>query len=204
MTAHAHLDWHSRGYLPHLDRAGLVQSVTFRLADSLPASQADRWAEISSLSPSAERRARADEWLDRGHGGCALREPVIADRLQQSLLHFDGSRCRLLAWCVMPNHVHALVEIWSGYPLHVLVKSWKSHTARAANARLGRHGAFWQPDYFDRFIRDPAHLRREIDYIEANPVKAGLVSRPEDWRWSSAYRGRSAPVSPPGDRPSLR
>jgi len=102
----------------------------------------------------------------------------------------------MLAWVVMPNHVHALVGIFPGWPQRSLVKSRKSYTARAINSRLGRRGALWQADYFDRFIRDETHLRGEIDYIEENPVKAGLVAHAADWPWSSAFRNRSADVSP--------
>ncbi len=183
-----HLGWHSRGYLPHCDAPGLIQAVTFRLADSLPRSQSAVWAELSRLSVDVERRALAESWLDRGCGSCALRNPAFAELVQTAVLHFDGHRCRVLAWAIMPNHVHALVEIFAGWPLQVLVKSWKSYSARAINTQLGQRGAFWQADYFDRFIRDEAHLRREVAYIENNPVLAGLTARATDWPWSSASR----------------
>jgi putative DNA methylase len=71
-----------------------------------------------------------------------------------------------------------------------LVHSWKSFTAHQANRLLTREGAFWQADYFDRFIRDEEHYRRVIEYIENNPVKAGLCARPEDWTYGSARRRR--------------
>jgi hypothetical protein len=48
-------------------------------------------------------------------------------------------------------------------------------------------GAFWQDDYFDRYIRDEAHYRRVVRYIENNPVKAGLVRTAAEWPWSSAH-----------------
>jgi REP element-mobilizing transposase RayT len=198
----SHVGWHSRGYLPHLDAAGLTQSVTFRLADSLPGAQAGIWSELARLASDAKRRALAEAWLDRGHGSCVLREPDLAAFVENALLCFDGQRCRVLAWVVMPNHVHVLVGVFPSWPLRSLVKSWKSYTARAINDRLGRRGALWQADYFDRFIRDDDHLRNEIDYIEENPVKAGLVAFAADWPWSSASRKRSADVSPSGDRPA--
>ena len=198
----SHLGWHSRGYLPHLDAAGLTQSVTFRLADSLPGAQAEIGSELARLGSDAKRRALAEAWLDRGYGSCALRESDLAALVENALLCFDGQRCRLLAWVVMLNHVHVLVGVFPNWPLRSLVKSWKSYTARAINDRLGRRGTLWQTDYFDRFIRDDAHLRSEIEYIEDNPVKAGLVACAADWPWSSASRQRSADVSPQGDRPA--
>ena len=96
----------------------------------------------------------------------------------------------------MPNHVHALIETWH-VPLGEILKSWKGYTAKEANRILGTEGTFWAEDYFDRFIRDEAHLRRVVRYIEANPVKAHLVRAPEEWTWSSArYRGEPGPVVP--------
>ena len=136
---------------------------------------------MARLTADAKRRALAEAWLDRGHGSCALREPDLATLVENALLCFDGQRCRVLAWVVMPNHVHVLIGVFPNWPLRSLVKSWKSYTARAINDRLGRRGALWQADYFDRFIRDDAHLRSEIDYIEDNPVKAGLVACAADW-----------------------
>ena len=91
----------------------------------------------------------------------------------------------------MPNHVHALIEVWL-VPLGKILQSWKSHTSKEANRILGRKGTFWAEDYFDRYIRDEEHLRRAVRYIENNPVRAGLATAPEDWPWSSArYRSKS-------------
>ncbi|HAT10367.1 MAG TPA: isochorismate synthase, partial [Planctomycetes bacterium] len=98
-----------------------------------------------------------------------------------AILHFDGARYRIHAWCVMPNHVHVLVELPPGIQLAGIVHSWKSFTAKAANARLGRTGEFWQPEYFDHLIRDQADFAHAVRYIEQNPVMAGLTA----WRWVS-------------------
>ena len=60
---------------------------------------------------------------------------------------------------------------------------------RRINRVLGRRGKLWQDDYWDRYIRDEAHYRKVVHYIESNPVKAGLVKTPEQWPFSSArYR----------------
>jgi len=57
---------------------------------------------------------------------------------------------------------------------------------------------FWQADYFDRYIRDQEHYRMVVRYIENNPVKAGLVREPAQWRWSCAvYRGLFGSDEPP-------
>jgi REP element-mobilizing transposase RayT len=199
--------WRSRGYLPHFDQPGLLQMVTFRLADALPAgmlsdlppsriaSHSERFAARHADDVPPRRQPRADDLsrrrrlealLDAGHGACYLRDARIATVVERALLHFDGSRYRLIAWVVMPNHVHVLVEIQAGYALSSVVHAWKSFTAHEANRVLQRRGVFWQPEYFDRAIRDEQHLSTAIDYVHNNPTKAGLVSRAEDWVWSSA------------------
>jgi len=174
--------WHSRGYLPHFDSPETVQFVTFRLADSLPR---DR---IEALRSMPDAMLQADQELDAGLGECWLRNAEIAALTQEILLHFDGERYRLLAWCIMPNHVHVVVETLEPHTVSNVVKSWKSFTSRRANARLGRTGAFWDADYFDRYMRNEDHLMRTIEYVENNPVKAGLVDKTADWPWSSARR----------------
>src|SRR5205085_5858760 len=101
----------------------------------------------------------------------------------------------LIAWCVMPTHVHVLVELRSNERLERVAHSWKSYTAKLANRILRRRGSFWAPEYFDRYMRDDQHLATTLAYIEANPVKAGLCKNPSDWRFSSAWHewsGRDA------------
>jgi REP element-mobilizing transposase RayT len=183
--------WYSRGYLPHFDAEGKTQTVTFRLFDSMPLEILHRWEEeISSLPKKEhdlERRKRIDAYLDRGYGSCYLRDDRIAKIVQNSLLHFDGERYLLHAWVVMPNHVHVLYTPQTGWELSQIVHSWKSYTAKACNRALGRNGEFWQPEAFDRYIRDEKHFANAMSYIENNPVKAGLCDKPEHWQWSSAY-----------------
>ncbi len=177
-----HKGWHSRGYLPHFDSAETVQFVTFRLADSLPRAVAESLAKLT------DNLAETDHKLDGSLGACWLKQPLVARLVEDAIMHFDGERYRLLAWCIMPNHVHVVVEAADGHSLGTIVRSWKSFTANRANKALGRSGPFWHRDYFDRFIRDEGHLSRTIDYVENNPVKAGLTSSTIDWQWSSARR----------------
>jgi len=178
-----HKQWFSRGYLPHFDLPDLLQSITFRLADSLPQAVLDEMTHELAEHPEAkrqrERERRIAAYLDAGHGACWLKDSRVADLVESALLHFDGRRYRLLAWCVMPNHVHALVETNEGFPLSKIVHSWKSFTGNEANKILGRSGDFWQREYHDRFIRDDEHYRNAVVYIENNPVKAGLVTTAE-------------------------
>lgn len=82
------------------------------------------------------------------------------------------------------NHVHALLQSQEGWPLKAIVHSWKSFTAQAANRILGRTGAFWFREYHDRFIRNAEHFTATKQYIEQNPVKAGMVQDAQAWPWS--------------------
>jgi REP element-mobilizing transposase RayT len=178
--------WHSRGYLPHFDAPGVRQMITYRLHDALPANRRREWEVLLTIENERERRIKIESYLDAGHGECHLRQREIAALVQENLLHFDGVRYRLLAWVVMPNHVHTLIET-SQTPLTEILHCWKSYTGKAANRLLKRTGDFWQAEYFDRFIRDEEHFRKAVHYIENNPVKAALAKAAEEWVFSSAY-----------------
>lgn len=183
-----HLGWRSRGYLPHWDHPGVIQGITFRMADSLPAELRAEWEAILSLADEQIRRSRMQAYLDSGLGSCSLREPAVAMLVEAALLHLDGLRYRLLAWVIMPNHVHVVVQLVEGFTLGSVLQTWKSYTARRINALLGRTGTFWAREYYDRYIRDLKHLEAMISYVHRNPVKAGLVDKPQDWPFSSARR----------------
>ena len=129
-----HREWYSRGYLPHCDHPGLLQSITYRLADSLPADVLARLEEELRLLPpekrDPERRRRVERWLDAGYGCCVLRDPRAAGCVVDTWRHFAGDRYDLIAWVVMPNHVHVLVRVYEGVALGKMTQSWKSYTGR--------------------------------------------------------------------------
>ncbi len=182
--------WYSRGYLPHFE-GRLPQMITFRLTDSMPQHLLDQWhVELIEWAPrevEVEKRRRMESYLDKGHGDAWMKDPLIATLVQEALLHFDGERYSLIAWVVMPNHVHALVTPIEDWEIGKILHSLKSYTAKQCNRMLGRTGAFWQTESFDRYIRNDRHFQKAVEYIERNPVKAGLCREPEDWPWSSAY-----------------
>lgn len=196
--------WHSRGYLPHFDGGEVAtQSVTFRLADSVPAEVTEKWLDELAGAPRPERerelRRRLEKYLDAGYGACYLRDARIGAIVESALLFFDAQRYQLHAWVVMPNHIHALFTPARGWRLADILSSWKSFTSKEANKVLHRSGQFWKEEYYDRFIRDEGHFSRARDYIEANPVKAALCHAPEDWLFGSArYRHLSANVQAAG------
>jgi hypothetical protein len=140
--------WHSRGYLPHFDAGHrLPQTVTFRLADSLPAEVVRRWMDELANRPPREQdlelRKRAEAFLDSGFGECHLRDGRVGALVENALLYFDAQRYHLHAWVAMPNHVHTLLTPAAGHSLSDIAGSWKSFTAKQANQLLGRSGRYW-------------------------------------------------------------
>ncbi len=187
----------SRGYLPHLEGERPIYFVTFRLADSLPrdllarlrkerqvlerARQAGthRVADRVRLEELRGLLRKAERCLDSGLGECHMRDFRIARIVADAIRHFQGKRYRVLAWCVMPNHVRVVFSPLGEHRLQAIVHSWKSFSAQAANHLLGRSGHFWQREYFDHLVRHEGSLLRIIRYVQENPVKAGL----RDWPW---------------------
>ncbi|QQS40276.1 MAG: transposase [Acidobacteriota bacterium] len=186
----SNLGWYDRGYIPHFEGGEIAQFLTYRLADSMPANVLDRWRkELDSGSEADDTRfrKRVELYLDRGHGECWLRDPRIAELVEDNLLFHDGKKYDLKSWVVMPNHVHVLLTPLKDVELGSIAHSLKSYVAHRANRILGRQGRFWQPEVFDRYIRNQRHFANVIRYIERNPVKAHLCHEPSDWRYSSAY-----------------
>jgi len=136
-----------------------------------------------------ERRRRIEMFLDRGAGACWLKEERIAEVACDALRFFDGKRYELGEWVVMPNHVHLVVRPMIGWTLSVVLKGMKGTIANEANGMLGTRGRSWQPESFNRVVRDEKEMVRVRRYIRRNPAKAGLCKREEEWRWASAWAG---------------
>ena len=186
--------------LPHIQIAGTTYFITFRLANSLPVEALDKLAEekhkINKLPESQKESAhrmwfaKYDDYLDQAlHGNLYLKNEQIADMVAESILFRDGKVYDLIAYCIMPNHVHLVYtprlkekDIYFG--LTEILHSLKRHTAREANKILQRSGTFWQDESYDHFIRDNAELERIVKYVLYNPVKAGLVKEQTNWKWS--------------------
>jgi REP element-mobilizing transposase RayT len=173
-----------RRHLPHdhPDQADLF--LTWHLYGSIPH---NRYPPPSALT-AGQAFVWMDRFLDQARSGPLWLKrdelaSLVVDALhysQTTLRHFD-----LHAYVVMANHVHILVT-----PVvepRKFMQSVKGYTAREANKLLGRTGEpFWQSESYDHWIRDTREFDKVRRYIEENPVKAGIVPKPEDYRWSSA------------------
>ena len=192
-------------FLPHWTVEGGTYAVTFRLADSLPSDIFIRYREkqdrlhhkLKALLHSEKSRSVLDEMnslrnelsqlqtteidpeLNRGHGECLFKDDELAKLVVDAMNHFEGSRYELLAWCVMPNHVHAILKPLPGEKLEGILHSWKSFTSHEIHKRRGTEGTIWQKESYDHLIRDEEDLRNQVRYVLDNPGKAGLA----DWRW---------------------
>jgi len=198
-----------RSRLPHWDVDRGTYFITTSLADAVPREvrtriDEERIAYVAEVERRRGRMTKAEEFalrqlirdrleqtLDAGIGECWLDRPPVADIVSNAITFFDCERYELLAWCVMPNHVHLLLRMLEGRIAGVM-RSLKTFTAREANLVLSRAGTFWEAEYYDWSVRDVGELLRTVEYIRANPLKVGLV----DWPWIRIYDDR-LPVAGP-------
>jgi REP element-mobilizing transposase RayT len=119
--------------------------------------------------------------------GCVL-SPEARTLALQHCLHDQGITTRLQVVVVMPDHVHLLftalrvADGWT-FALPEILRAIKGASARSINKILGRKGALWQDESFDHVLRGDESLRETVEYIRQNPVRKGLVQKPEDYPW---------------------
>lgn len=99
--------------------------------------------------------------------------------------HMDQAGAKVLAWCLMPNHVHLVVVPDSEESLAVLFRRVNGRYAQYLNATQLRAGHLWRNRFFSCPV-SPCHEEIVLRYVELNPVRASLVERPEEYKWSSA------------------
>ncbi len=185
--------------LPHWTADGATYFVTFRLQDSLPVSLAqEARLERMNIIRTAQQihrdltdsehdrlrnlRRKLELALDKGIGQCWMLNPAIACVVADAIQHFDRERYDLFAWCVMPNHVHAVFRPIGECQLDRILHSWKSFTAHQITRSYGCPRPFWQREYYDRIMRDEQELLRAVRYVQNNPFAAGLTN----WPWVSS------------------
>src|SRR5258708_5255717 len=123
--------WHNRGRIPHLDGEEFTQFITFRLCDSMPQEKLEEWRK--EIENDVDFRKRVEAYLDSGYGNCWLRDTRVGKVIQDALKFHDGKKYELIAWIIMPNHVHALLRPFQGIHLPDVLHSIKSYTAQKAN-----------------------------------------------------------------------
>jgi putative transposase len=184
-----------RRRLPHISLTEQPVFLTWRLHGSLPPHRPFSGGAL----PSGKAFATLDRLLDEaGTGPFYLRQPPLADMTVEALCYNANvlGHYLLHAFVVMPNHVHLLAT--ANVPLAQLTRSLKGITARRANAMLGLTGRpFWQEESYDRVVRQEREFETIRSYIEENPVRAGLVGKASEYRWSSAgWQSGDTPHNP--------
>ena len=95
-------------------------------------------------------------------------------------------------YAVMPDHIHLFAMPGEkSVSLHRWISTWKSLSSRRIVAETGAIPPIWQRDYFDRFIRTTESYSSKWDYVRNNPVRAGLVVKPEDWPYQGVIHDLS-------------
>jgi 1-hydroxy-2-methyl-2-(E)-butenyl 4-diphosphate synthase len=179
-------------FLPHWTQDNATYAVTFRLADSLTTAALESYRNKQqaftepSLKESVIRKQLAeiqqteiDPELDLSHGSCLFKTDAYAQLVADAMAHFDGKRYTLMAWCIMPNHVHVVLKLMEGELLEKVLHSWKSFTAHDINKALGQSGTIWQKESYNHLVTDDEDLRNQVTYLLDNPGKAGL----NEWKW---------------------
>lgn len=170
--------------LPHWQPEGADVFVTWRLHGTLPHEHGlfigpSAGHVFVAMDRELGRAATGPRWLE----GERIAQCVV-DALkygERELKLYD-----LHTWVVMANHVHVLIHPHA--ELARITKAVKNFSARRANEILGRTGEpFWHAESYDHWVRNEQEFNKVIGYIESNPVAAGLVEKPEDWPWSSAF-----------------
>ncbi len=116
-----------------------------------------------------------------------LQRDDIREVIAESFHYFDNQRYKLLAYSIMPNHIHVLIlpktqENGDIFPIQHIIYTWKKYTALAINRLIGKTGNFWQKEGYDHLVRDDSELANVLNYILMNPVKAGLVQQWQEWK----------------------
>lgn len=130
----------------------------------------------------------------------ASRQPLLEQNSQflARAVHraHQRSRFSVVAWAVLPDHVHALLHTPNGDTSKIVQRVKLSFSLMIRSATQ-TNGPYWQHRYWDHVIRDQDDMNRHIDYIHYNPVKHGLVTTPEAWPLTSFRRHRRAGIYGP-------
>ena len=133
--------------LPHWQQGEVMQFVTFRLGDAMPATKLRQWKEELAIwlfhhpKPWSEEHEREyhqrftwklENWLDEGAGSCLLNDPIHRKIIEDILMRFQGERVEHHSWVIMPNHLHLIFS--PKITLEKLMKAWKGTSARQKQA----------------------------------------------------------------------
>jgi putative transposase len=192
--------WHR---LPHFQPENGLLFITFRLHFSLSAKIVN---EISSYKTALIKTIKRGplsqniiskkvfDFQDKQLasikvGGQYLQDARIAQIVSDIIVEGNSNIYDLFCFTIMPNHVHLLIRIREKeegvfHTLPYIMKKIKGSSAYKANQALHRSGTFWDREYYDYCARSEREANNIVQYIIMNPVRAGLCSSPEEWKWT--------------------
>lgn len=185
-----------RRNLPHIYVQDAIYSINFRLAGAIPVDVYHEYSELKRKLLNENKKhllknlynEHIDSYLDNS---CSfkdwLNQPMIRNEVASAIHYYDKKHYKLIAFCIMPNHVHLIINTYGfkPVPLGDFLGSIKRHSARKVNILLGREGRFWQVESYDHIVKSRNDLADSIDYVINNPVNAGLV---DEWtEWTGTY-----------------
>lgn len=197
-----------RRNLPHIHPADGIFFVTARLAGSLPDAVIEKFLKEKDsfmeklMQKYSGKELKTRKYIGKKHyfryfdslleksttGPKWLKDSKIAHIIADNLHKYEGVRYKLICYCIMPNHIHFMIDTlgvydysntnYCGksrtYPLAETLRFIKGRTARYSNLELNRSGPFWQHKSYDHYVRNRTEFDRIIYYILQNPLKAGL------------------------------
>ena len=193
-----------RRTFPHYQFDHSYYFVTFRLFNSLPidiiqmlkgkyrksesqiirsVDESRRYSELYNLQK--KYFGIYDRYLDKSES-CTnyLADERIAKIVSDTLFFKDSIDYDLICYCIMPNHVHMLLWIeWLMKPFYKIMQSIKRFSSRKSNLIINRSGTFWEEENYDHIVRDREEYIKIVKFILTNPLRAGLVSKADDWEW---------------------
>jgi len=194
--------------LPHIQSSVLPLFITWRLNFTLPKVITNELmkmkqiheSNIQHMSPDLKKlrsytyEKHSFEWFDAKlsqimASPVSLTKLEVAHIITDSLNYYHSIRYDLIAYCIMPNHVHVIIQQMkqaddNPYPLSKITQSWKRHTSTQIKKLLNIPDSIWQPESYDHVIRNESELSHYLEYTMDNPVKAELVGKWQDWEFS--------------------
>ena len=141
----------------------------------------------ADLNRDAQLFAYWDLVLDHSPGPRWLEHPAIAESARRALRDMDGILCGVHAWVLLPTHIHVLADacpVSGSSPgmLHV-AEALKAPVAHRIRSQLRVSTPVWEAGAHVHVLDSTADLDRTLRYLRQEPVRAGLVSLPEEWEW---------------------
>lgn len=169
--------------LPHWEQNGKTQFITFRLRDSLPQSKLSLLIDINNGFLQKHPRpwsqavlkeyhnlfsTKYQRYLDAGYGSCILQRPEIREILEEGLWHYDAVKYELLAYVIMPNHVHLVARMLDNNEANCTLDYVKRYCTGVMNKSYGTGARLFSGNW-DRIVRNEVHLKYVLSYIVNNP-----------------------------------